>query len=63
MFFPVPVLTVLVTTALAMPASAFDFLGDMMATIPQKYVPPSPPSGCASEDYIEHVDGYLVCRG
>ena len=57
-------LTLLVTTALAMPASAFDFLGDMIATATQKYVPPSPPNPalCPSEDYIEHADDYLVCR-
>ena len=64
-FFRYLFLAVLVTTVLAIPASAVDFLGDVIATSPQKYGPASPPpdpSLCPSGDYIEHVDDYLVCR-
>jgi hypothetical protein len=60
------ILTLGLATLLAMPATAFDFLGDVMATRAQKWLPPVGailPPACPSEDYIYDLDNDAVaCR-
>ena len=59
-------LTLLLSAGFSMPATAFDFLGDIVATEPARWVPPTEmprPPGCPSNDYIYHLDsGDVVCR-
>ena len=60
------ILGLVLGTTLSTPASAFDFLGDIMATRARKWVPPvgaTLPPGCPSEDYIYDLDNNAVaCR-
>jgi hypothetical protein len=59
-------LTLLLTAGFSMPATAFDFLGDVVATKPRFWNPPNGttlPEDCPSHDYIYHLDtGDAACR-